>query len=613
MFNDSEESLSQSVGEMRSIDYALTQRDYIPSVPEAAKASFTTALDRVIVGRWLEEFQIGRAELKAEEAGPIAQYRNQEEYEADEYYIPNVKYTEARNRTRAKILKDNYTWRRSNEDVLRGADENGNSWIYTPVSFAAGMVGSLPDPVNVLAMAVPGAQAVKFGAKLGMGVKQAAKTAFNAKAMAVGAGTNFISSAYAQQDLNVKGEHITAVDVLMDTMMGAALVPIFATGGAMLSRTTARSKTRSYLTALQEKFPDATEIADIRASLKTSTSEAWRNAGDTIEKWSKAADGNRDVMDFVRARVMPEDRLEMSRWTEYAMGKFANGEDVDMGTIMSTPQARSTLKRLEDVINEYKIEKHETPIVLENMEAARGELKTFETDMGKLSAAYAQAVHFAQPERTGLGESLSRVENVIKTIREPLAELDALTQAKTATLRDIKNAKEALTAAKNEIQNFNSKMRIPESARTGLDTIAKLEKAITDAETKLADIEAKVEAQVKAEVGTMVSADALDHSPIRGRTAEVVAPVQHLSMEGMSRAQEYQTSGIDMSTPERPGSMKSDAERMTGEARADEAAILKEMADLEAHTMEDASINKRQKFMLEDTDLVNCLTEGFLV
>lgn len=632
MFNSSITATEQTSGVMRPIDYALAAESYLPTGLETAQASAAMAFDRTMGARWYENYQLQSEAANARKEGRAYTYKDETEWQLSEMYVPGIEYREGMTDGEAAILKGNHEKRRRWEAILKGADRNGNPWLYMPVSFGAGIMASFPDPVNLATMAIPGGAAVKsamLGTTFAQGAKLAFKSSFTPGNIATAATANLASSAYAAYDLNPKGEHIGMQDILLDTIMGAALGPLFQTGSLMISRAGIRSNLRSTVDGMLDLLPDNKQIAEMRESLRTNNPEAYRAVGHKLEEMVDTRGRAQDAMDYVRMRLKAGDREEVARWMEEALNKVAGGEEVNMAAIMQTPEAQSTLMRVQNLLNEYRVARHETPVVVDTVTAARKEITTLADAAFKAENDFRQALN--EGKKTGDLVELRQVSDDAKAIagkvREVFAELDTAIREKTATEADIVRLAEKLLAARDDIRNKISVADVPRAHR-----IAGLwERAVQRAEDKLNELDATIrrETRYNPEEYVPISAERLDFSPAEpqslrpvrspvvdaslrsaeGRADGENAPL--LSAENMSRAQEFTDAGIDMSHPETPGVMASVMERnlseISPESAAIERAIMGEMGDLEAHTARDADINRRSKAVLEDTNLVECI------
>ena len=211
-----------------------------PASGEYLSTHVAQAFDRTIPGRVLEEQAILDAEkaegtydpdyLPQREARDMfgsfpdmpelrhAHAIPEDEWKASPYYRKGVQYRPDMTATRARILSENYDERRFREMIVANGDA-----AYGPgmkaAAFGAMLLGSLPDPVNVLPLG-GGVRAASLVGKAGL------KAAIGAGAQAgivEGAAGALLSDALTLPDLAARGEEVSFVDVMLDTAFGASL------------------------------------------------------------------------------------------------------------------------------------------------------------------------------------------------------------------------------------------------------------------------------------------------------------------------------------------------------------------------------------------------------
>lgn len=211
-----------------------------PSAGEYLSTHVAQAFDRTIPGRVLEEQSILDAE-KAESTYdpdylPQREARDmfgsfpdmpelkhlyalsEEDWKKGQYFRKGIEYRPDMTATRARILSENYDERRFREMIVANGDA-----AYGPgmkaAAFGAMLLGSLPDPVNVLPLG-GGVRAASLVGKAGL------KAAIGAGAQAgivEGAAGALLSDALTLPDLAARGEEVSFVDVMLDTTFGASL------------------------------------------------------------------------------------------------------------------------------------------------------------------------------------------------------------------------------------------------------------------------------------------------------------------------------------------------------------------------------------------------------
>lgn len=155
------------------------------------------AFDEILPGRVLEENAILEAEksegtydpdyLPQQEARDMfgtfpdtpkvrhSHAMSEEDWKASPFYRKEIEYRPDMTRTRARIMAENFDERRYRDALIANGDE-----VYGPVmkalSFGATLLGSLPDPVNVLPLG-GGMRAASLAGKTGLkaAVKAGAK------------------------------------------------------------------------------------------------------------------------------------------------------------------------------------------------------------------------------------------------------------------------------------------------------------------------------------------------------------------------------------------------------------------------------------------------------
>lgn len=595
MFFNSPEYVDQTVGMMQPIDFLKAADDYQPSIGESAIASTATAYDRGL-GHWIDNWTMGRASQNALEAGTTIKYKDEQEFQNSQYYAPGMEFFDGLTEERARLMRIEYDKRRRREWILNQADRNGNPWFYMPVNFMAGMVGSVPDPVNIALAAFPVGAAVRGASLAGMTGKQVFTQSLKPGIIG-GAVGNLASSSLAAWDLNPQGEHITMQDVLVDTMMGAALGPLFHAGGTMYARRGTRSSIRKGYAELEQAWPDSAELKSVSEALQRNDPAAYRQYGTMLEDWTDNIGRAQDASDYVRNRITPAERMELARWMEYALQDMANGKSVDMAPVMQSAQGLPVLKRFESLVNEYRTVRNETPVVVETVAQAKTEIAALETTLGKFSNEFEAAVSFGQRERHALGDRLGQLKALLDNSKATLAELTDLQNAKQTTLLDIQNAQKQLADTRKGFQAFSDAMRIPESMKVGKDVLTRMENTLAEAQSRLANLETQIKGKLNGE--TTVAAERIDYRLNDVPTPRTREPLR--SMVDRTLEQEIVESGID------PRTGLSETETALGPLNPDEKSAL------DFFSQEGERINRVEKAVLEDSPFAECIMNaGFL-
>ena len=222
-----------------------------PSYGEWLGAQAAEGFDRTITGRYLEEKGIALAEMRAGDYDPDWSLRNNEtmspmerafvlkgwmppapdhahamteaDWKASPWYRKEISFRPNMTATRARIMAENFDRRRYRERLLARGNELYDDAGDMALGFGAGLLGSLPDPINLLPLgggAAAGSGAATLGRKLLRGAKAGAVN---------GAVSTAVSDALVLPDLASRGEDADFVDLLLDTLAGCFLGGVFGT------------------------------------------------------------------------------------------------------------------------------------------------------------------------------------------------------------------------------------------------------------------------------------------------------------------------------------------------------------------------------------------------
>ena len=222
-----------------------------PSYGEWLGAQAAEGFDRTITGRYLEEKGIALAEMRAGDYDPDWSLRNNEtmspmerafvlkgwmppapdhahamteaDWKASPWFRKEISFRPDMTATRARIMAENFDRRRYRERLLARGNELYDDAEDMALGFGAGLLGSLPDPINLLPLgggAVAGSGAATLGRKLLRGAKAGAVN---------GAVSTAVSDALVLPDLASRGEDADFVDLLLDTLAGGFLGGVFGT------------------------------------------------------------------------------------------------------------------------------------------------------------------------------------------------------------------------------------------------------------------------------------------------------------------------------------------------------------------------------------------------
>ena len=222
-----------------------------PSYGEWLGAQAAEGFDRTITGRYLEEKGLALAEMRAGDYDPDWSLRNNEtmspmerafvlkgwmppapdhahamteaDWKASPWFRKEISFRPDMTATRARIMAENFDRRRYRERLLARGNELYDDAEDMALGFGAGLLGSLPDPINLLPLG-GGAAAGSGAATLGRALLRGAKAgAVN------GAVSTAVSDALVLPDLASRGEDADFVDLLLDTLAGCFLGGVFGT------------------------------------------------------------------------------------------------------------------------------------------------------------------------------------------------------------------------------------------------------------------------------------------------------------------------------------------------------------------------------------------------
>ena len=322
--NEKDQSHSGVTYHGTEADAYMLENAWTPSVGEYFSASAAQAFDRTLGVRAYEGYQIWSESRDERDRGPVQVFQNEEEYKNSPYYREGVQFFKGMNGTRARIYAENYDQRRNLERIIQAGDENGGWWT-VPVGFGGGIFGSLPDPINVIPLGGGALTGARLAAQT---TRQALSRSLRTGAIE-GAVGNYVSSAVAAWDLNKKGEDITTQDIMVDTMFGAALGPVFHGAGALIGRSRARTVLRNDLeaivNAMDEGSPLRAEFTNTLKGMHAGEAESFRAGGRVTEALSDAG-----IVNAIRRAATPEERLEVARSMEIALARFVTDPDAPL-------------------------------------------------------------------------------------------------------------------------------------------------------------------------------------------------------------------------------------------------------------------------------------------
>ncbi len=390
------DDMARSFGATDEKGLALDSLKWTPGAGEYFTAKMAEAFDRTTGVRAYEGISTWNEERKAKDEGKLTEYKDEEEYKGSEHYRKAIPFQPGMNNIRAEIYARNFDERRRRETLIHAGSENG-AWWYGPVGFGGGLIGSLPDPVNL----IPFGGGAVTGLKLaGMTARQVAANSLK-KGLIEGAAGNLASSSIAAWDLNSKGENITTGEVLTDTLFGAVAGPLFHGTGSFLSRAGARrsmpGKLDAALSHLPEESPLRARFAETTEGMHRGEASAYAEAGRALEVMDEKGFAKK-----LRETTQPAERLEIARAMELALTDIVSGRAVDVSPV------------LKDSPTITKLQVQQLVDSLESGQFA-------DVNFGKLRPDYKAAlneIRTAEGVRPFIGDDLIVPANVVKKLHE---------------------------------------------------------------------------------------------------------------------------------------------------------------------------------------------------
>lgn len=325
----SPQGVRQSSGEVDTRDMAVAEATWSPTTWAYVRASAAQAFDRTLGARAYEWSQEQWADMTA----GAQTYKTEEEHKASPDYRPGIAFAPGTSVAWAKIEAENYDARRRREQIIQAGDANGPWWL-APLGFGAGIVGSLPDPVNLIPFGGP---SIKGAQLAGMTGKQVLQNSLR-QGLIEGAAGNLASSAIAAWDLNKKGENITANEVMLDTLFGAVAGPLFHGAGAFAARAATRRGMRAEVAQLSAMLPEGsqthTNLAERLAAMQRGEATAYAKDSPLVD-----AMRGEGVARYLRENTNPADRMELARAMELALDDMAHGRPVDVAAVLAESSA----------------------------------------------------------------------------------------------------------------------------------------------------------------------------------------------------------------------------------------------------------------------------------
>lgn len=254
--------------------------------------------------------------------------RKEDWNENNRYYRKGVAWRENFTEERARIYAEDFDERRARDVTLTtGAEHYGLGG--QAAGFFAGMLGGLPDPVNLIPF---GGGLAAAGKTANAGLRTALLAGARAGAVEGAAGA-LATDAIVFPSLSARGEDLGFSDLSLDAAMGAALGGLLGAAGAGLHRYLSGRRRGNVPTdgrtappqASFDAVPDRFLSEDFSTSLKENRSgDAARVPGGELV--SPAA--------WVRMNIHGRDRADLLQAFEWAVRDVAAGRDVDVGPLL---------------------------------------------------------------------------------------------------------------------------------------------------------------------------------------------------------------------------------------------------------------------------------------
>jgi len=255
-----------------------------------------------------------------------AKFLTPDEYRQSKYFREGVEWEEGYTEQRARILAENYDQRRYIDDIIQRRDRVAGVGERV-LGFGASLLGSLPDPVNL----VPFTSGLKAGSlvgKVGLGVAE-------------GIGGTLLADALVLPDLKRQGEDVGMADLVADLVAGAVL------GGAMgafghgvrKGLDALAERRRPHVDAAVREAARAMDAPHIEAVLR----DAPEGFNDLLASryWTGEAGGRAMTPEELieakygsRFEITGQDRADLYAAMEKAIADVADGRDVDVTEVL---------------------------------------------------------------------------------------------------------------------------------------------------------------------------------------------------------------------------------------------------------------------------------------
>lgn len=263
----------------------------------------------------------------------------QAEYKASPHFREKVQWQDGWTEARAKIYAEDYDKREARQMLLASGGRNYGFTAGTVAPFFAGVLGSLPDPINIVPVA-------------GMG---ASKTVLQGlmRGAAEGAISNATIDALVLPDLKRRGADVGFADLALDIAFGAVIGGAFGSlGGFMGSRRQARAEgALARLVAEAQGTMEHHVNTHGEFALHDSFLDGARPVGEELSAHSPAPfDAVPDSFlqrnganDLARMTLPRQERQAMLGAMELAVDAVGEGRPVDVGNVLREGRALESL------------------------------------------------------------------------------------------------------------------------------------------------------------------------------------------------------------------------------------------------------------------------------
>lgn len=291
--------------------------DNRPELGRYLGASMTEAFEDTTLGMAIDETRIANAERDAYGASsssfwgpnpydPVTQqsqwkqhrstrkqlpYMSEADWQKSEHYRKGIKWEETMTPVRAGIYAEEFDKRRQRESIM----ERGGGGARSVLGFGAGIIGSLPDPINF----IPFGGAVRGGstmARVGAAVFE-------------GAAGTALANAVVMPNRAKYGKDYELADYISDVFFGAAVGGLFGYGGAKLHDAQVTKLRRQSDALTRQKIAEAAykSIDDLNNDRPVDVSNILKEVEDLGRGYDRVLADPVGEADEILATLEPED------------------------------------------------------------------------------------------------------------------------------------------------------------------------------------------------------------------------------------------------------------------------------------------------------------------